>query len=1208
MNKYKYIHVVFFFFFRIMVGRKPTVTEKDAVRVIEMYIDHFKTNSFPPYPSSNIWKQMSADLNNKWCARTVYERVIYDYKNYLSQARKNQHITTESPKANTIEYVDETTHEVYSESETYTDGSFHIDEKIKLGLQSHVLPILPDEWDEMKSDGKECNRLKKDVWASVINNIVYKRLALPCAFNAKYSYVNESDENGNFFYLKIYLYCKSKQCNNVLIGPTTNGPNEKGILYLNIETRDTSKTYHPSVHRDLRGEERIKVGKQLQKISAEKYIEGLVGSDVQYGEKLPPNIRKAQVYRQAKSESLKIDSGMDPREKIDVIKSLAFNVPEKSRHQAAIRQIGAMKFYIWYWTFEQIHTYNNYINHVGEDAQISFDATGTVVKQFQLNEFRQTGAIFLYTVTINFENKTIPVCQMLSEIHHTPFILSLLNQWFYDGALVPPQALCDYGQAIAMALCVSCNGFTLKQYIDKCYTWAKSDAATRETTRPATTLIRIDTAHLMALVSRWQCFKTSNIGPGSKGFYMRTIALMIDCQTLQEFEHIFSLTCAVATNIDTTRPVTLPNGGTATISQAMDALTGYMKTREVLFNQLEASVLEYEARANDTPEENFIPGEDGTKTHQRIKELRARVEPPKKKEENTKTSIETFQFTGNVLRLPEFADELERIAKEFPLWTGAAIPTSASKKHASTAYQEGYFASLKRRLFEHIYLPCMPHVFVNEHLKGIFAGTAIIEDKLMHARHRNAHNQNQPDPISLPSSNSYDDLSKTIEPSLSFCNQKGASHNELEPSLSFPYQNDSDLKCKEEWRGKRNESTDSETSEDGDAFVQMVEKKVTDENANFSSLSIGMNISNIDLQNLENCNDFTLPDPLMMYDEEPCTSSTNNNYLEHDQDSHDSNGNFIHIKKNQVNNKYDFNNSVFETTYSIPKNTSSPLLEDLYINKRTSDEQNSFVMQQKKKQKTKSPKLGFYFKKCQNLKVPRNKNKGISIPLLRNGNKIENPLKYTGKRSVKVKNSCPFDAIVHGLMMAMLEHNDYYQHAMTSANSFLKFILSFIEKGSTITSYKNRLKIMDGFYELKSRAPNATSIEPLILDAWDSVSVVWEYFLKGEPSCFREVKCSSFQCQIYEQEIMLLSVNHKMFQKGFDEFQKLKNTISYPPTKTNVQCPKMDCMGIVNETLTFNRHIFIELDIKPNLKTTASLCCRLSNFPVTLEIDQRLYQ
>lgn len=72
-----------------------------------------------------------------------------------------------------------------------------------------------------------------------------------------------------------------------------------------------------------------------------------------------------------------------------------------------------------------------------ETSQISIDATGRVIKKFEIFPGKITGHIFLYTVTINFEGKTICVYQMISEIQTQEFIEDWLKFWMRLGAPAP---------------------------------------------------------------------------------------------------------------------------------------------------------------------------------------------------------------------------------------------------------------------------------------------------------------------------------------------------------------------------------------------------------------------------------------------------------------------------------------------------------------------------------------------------------------------------------------------------------------------------------------------------------------------------------------------------------------------------------------------------------------------------------------------------
>ncbi|XP_011138318.1 uncharacterized protein LOC105182527 [Harpegnathos saltator] len=94
--------------------------------------------------------------------------------------------------------------------------------------------------------------------------------------------------------------------------------------------------------------------------------------------------------------------------------------------------------------------------------------------------------------------------------------------------------------------------------------------------------------------------------------------------------------------------------------------------------------------------------------------------------------------TVNGFYFPEFIQSLERIAKEFPIWTATALP--GKQTHALTAFQEGYFAELKTKIFEGISLPCSANQFLKEHIDALHSGTNEVAAKLKHFN----HNHRQP--------------------------------------------------------------------------------------------------------------------------------------------------------------------------------------------------------------------------------------------------------------------------------------------------------------------------------------------------------------------------------------------------------------------------------------------------------------------------------
>lgn len=71
--------------------REARVSKEEAIRVLEKYIEHFKTSMLPKYTSS-VWVEISKELNLKWSAHHVYTAVREDRRSILSTARLNKDV------------------------------------------------------------------------------------------------------------------------------------------------------------------------------------------------------------------------------------------------------------------------------------------------------------------------------------------------------------------------------------------------------------------------------------------------------------------------------------------------------------------------------------------------------------------------------------------------------------------------------------------------------------------------------------------------------------------------------------------------------------------------------------------------------------------------------------------------------------------------------------------------------------------------------------------------------------------------------------------------------------------------------------------------------------------------------------------------------------------------------------------------------------
>ena len=90
------------------------------------------------------------------------------------------------------------------------------------------------------------------------------------------------------------------------------------------------------------------------------------------------------------------------------------------------------------------------------------------------------------------------------------------------------------------------NFQTVKTYIETCFLYATGNVEYLHRS-PIYTFLRLDVAHLMIMVRKWDCFKHMR-HTVIRQFYQYCFGLMIDCQTLDQFQEIFQLTCIVGVN------------------------------------------------------------------------------------------------------------------------------------------------------------------------------------------------------------------------------------------------------------------------------------------------------------------------------------------------------------------------------------------------------------------------------------------------------------------------------------------------------------------------------------------------------------------------------------------------------------------------------------------------------------------------------------
>lgn len=372
---------------------------------------------------------------------------------------------------------------------------------------------------------------------------------------------------------------------------------------------------------------------------------------------------------------------------------------------------------------------------------------------------------------------------MLSEKHNTEFIEYWLKNWLRMGASPPNEAHCDWSRALLTALCGAFNQQTIKNYVDSLFLSATKGNRKCDQWRPST-FLRIGVAHIMHFCAKWQSIKTQK-HPYLKSFYLRTIALIIDCQSVEEFKQIMLLTCMIALQPYEDMIIILPEFQLS-VKEARQTLEKFISVRGPIIQELEISATSYKKEYRDTIEMTESSDDKNlTVTHRWIKTL---INMIKSKDlEKTGTEINAFY-------LPNFVDQIEKIAKEFPLWTAAIVPNK--KRHASTAYMEGYFADLKDKVFKDFPKPMAVNRFLRVHVDDLIDAANLFAPILKHFNMQRL-------PIS-----STESTFKTEEHhnKLNFTNSNMESTSSFQNLKIYNKINDSDLKSRELWRGLVNEN------------------------------------------------------------------------------------------------------------------------------------------------------------------------------------------------------------------------------------------------------------------------------------------------------------------------------------------------------------------------------------------------------------------
>ncbi|KAK4886660.1 hypothetical protein RN001_002931 [Aquatica leii] len=261
-------------------------------------------------------------------------------------------------------------------------------------------------------------------WTDILNKKIKDK-----DYNCLWIFKNHHISTTGNTYLTINGFCK--ECKAELFVLNEQGPDEEGLsLSCSITNISTSK--HTNCARQLRGLEREKVSQILLKGNLPvNYLRENANSNEKQ------NIRNLEVLRKCKQEALQ--KNINVGSSINTTRCPELNLQHLKYTQPytnVIHSISLDKFFVHYWTYEQLNIYNSYITNHKDYSILNLDATGSLIQKLSRPYNRSSAHIFLYAgvVHLNKKHGQIPVVQMLSECQDTIHISLWLQCWIKNGA------------------------------------------------------------------------------------------------------------------------------------------------------------------------------------------------------------------------------------------------------------------------------------------------------------------------------------------------------------------------------------------------------------------------------------------------------------------------------------------------------------------------------------------------------------------------------------------------------------------------------------------------------------------------------------------------------------------------------------------------------------------------------------------------------
>ena len=292
---------------------------------------------------------------------------------------------------------------------------------------------------------------------------------------------------------------------------------------------------------------------------------------------------------------------------------------------------------------------------------ISIDATSFLVQKID-PENKISVAIFLYQAVVSGISGIVSLLQM-SEKHNAYAIHCWMSEWLHCGGKVLHEVNNNFSFVLLNTVAHVFNGCSLAQYIKTCLKWLNYDEVDVPICR-----IRVDIAHIIKMISRWQCFHGK--GPQIRDFYMNCVGFLTTIESKDRFESILLSILIVA------------------LSECADKDTEYANKHKFLLERICNFMIDIKENPDEKSDDNYHP----------LNEIDAVIEHNNsshldKLYANAK-EFATKMRSGQKLNLyyfPDFVTPFMRFATYYVLWTNVMMQKTEIKYSVASSARLGTY-------------------------------------------------------------------------------------------------------------------------------------------------------------------------------------------------------------------------------------------------------------------------------------------------------------------------------------------------------------------------------------------------------------------------------------------------------------------------------------------------------------------------------------